>query len=139
MLAEMITNIRSSIEDIKPGEPFEFTTASTVRDRVWQGDLAITIVDKVPAEYVKKQIKQLVPGDTQGARHCLASLDGCEVYVPPDWNNESLDGPVVKCLTRTVVTHPTHGDVIVPDGFIFECTYQRDYDVEQKVIRRALD
>lgn len=139
-------NIAQGLETVKPGQPLRFTEASDVNDRIWQGDLALTITaNKIPAGYVKekKPRTQLVPGKTIGAKHCLDSLEGVEMYVPKgfNWENEgdSLAGPWCRLKAERTVMHPVHGSVTIPKGFCFQADYQREYDEELKRERRARD
>ena len=70
---------------VKPGTPARFTEACTPGDAIWLGDLALVVGNgSVPKGYTRceKPKLQLVPGETQGARHCLDSLEGVEMYLP---------------------------------------------------------
>lgn len=129
------------IENVYPGMNLRFTEACTVNDRIWQGDLALTVATSVPKEYKLAEDfdGQLVKGNNQGARHCLDSTDGVEVYLPPGWNEESLDGPFLVFNREATILHPKHGNVTVPVGFIINCTYQREHDKELQRERRAKD
>lgn len=141
-IVEHAAKIKNGEHDkVQPGQPLQFSEACTVNDRIWQGDLALTISDSVPEGYVKldKLVQKLVPGDNVGARHVLDSLDGVEMYVPKEWNEESLIGPYLILTKDRTVTHPVHGDVTIPAGFSVHCTYQREYDKEQERERRARD
>jgi len=128
-------------ETVKPGQPVRFTEACTDGDRIWQGDLALTIRTSVPKQYklAEKPSVQLVVGNTEGSKHCLDSLDNVEIYLPPIWDEWSLKGPVLVIKKETTVLHPTHGNVTIPGGFIVECTYQREWDREQAREARARD
>lgn len=131
-------------ESVKPGQPFGFTEACQPGDGVWQGDLGIEIVAGVPDGYEqvknpKSADKQLVPGQTQGARHCLDSLVGVKLYRPTEWGPESLQGPCLVITKTRKILHPTHGAVTVPAGFTVLCRYQREWDKEQAKQRRARD
>lgn len=129
-------------ENIKMGEPVRFTEACTLGDRIWQGDLALTIRASVPSTgYVRisEPGVQLVIGNTEGAKHCLDSVEGVEFYAPNDWNEESLRGPILVLSQERTVLHPVHGNVTIPAGFIVECTYQREWDREQARQARARD
>lgn len=128
-------------ETVKPGQPVRFTEACTEGDRIWQGDLALTIIKKIPNDYklADNPSNQLVVGNTEGARHCLDSLDGVALYLPNNWNEESLQGPVLVLNQERTVLHPTHGNVTIPTGFTVHCTYQREWDKEQERERRARD
>jgi len=134
----------SHLEQVKPGLPERFTEASTVGDAIAQGDLMLIIVASIPEGLKLVQStdpvnRQLVPGNTQGARHCLDSLEGVDLYRPEDWNEDSNEGPAFKLTKERTVMHPKHGDVTIPAGFIVECVYQREYDQEQKRERLAKD
>ena len=129
-------------EKVTPGMPLVFTEASTPNDAIWQGDLCLVISELTspPEGWVRHEKNtQLVPGLTEGARHCLDTFDGVEMYVPPKWNDESLVGPFLMVKQECKVLHPVHGTVTIPAGFNVECFYQREYDKEQKRERRARD
>lgn len=131
-------------ETVKPGMPACFTEACTPGDRIWQGDLSLTIVDAVPPDYVEivdptDADRQLVPGNTQGSRHCLRSLDGVRLFRPKNWGGESLQGPALVLEKEATIEHPTHGAVSSPAGFMILCGYQRAWDQEQRAERRAKD
>ncbi len=72
--------------EVKPGQAVSFTDACTAGDAIRQGDLYLVIGDKVPEGYVKSDSVQLVPGNTQGSRHCLDSMQGVE-----RWNHRIGD------------------------------------------------
>jgi hypothetical protein len=121
-----------------------FPDAAAEFDVGVQGDLYLTVVARVPADFVRvtaprEQDKQLVPGNTQGARHCLASLDGVEIWRPENWGEDSLVGPCLMFAREGVIEHPTHGHVTVPAGMTIQCTYQREWDAEQRRERRNAD
>jgi hypothetical protein len=126
---------------VKPGQPERFSTAAVVGDAIRQGDLYIVIADAIPKGYTKaaKPSKQLVPGNTAGAKHCLDSLAGVEIYLPKEWTEETLDGPFVRLSQERTILHPVHGSVTVPAGMAFQCHYQREWDREQQAERRARD
>jgi hypothetical protein len=130
---------------VKPGQPARFTTAATVGDGLAQGDLLLKIVGGVPTEgYTKienlqEKDKQLVPGNTIGSKHCLAHLDGVTMYRPTNWTEESFMGPVLVLEKENTVLHPVHGDITVPAGFTVSCEYQKEWDLIQKLERRARD
>lgn len=130
---------------VQPGQPARFTEACVDGDAIWQGDLGLVIAgSKAPKGYVcvsqpTDLDRQLVPGNTQGAKHCLDSLDGVTLYRPVGWNEESLDGPYLQLAEERTVLHPTHGSVTIPAGFSVQCHYQREWDREQAKERRARD
>lgn len=140
--AKTISNFEH--EKIKPGMEVSFTDACTLGDTIRQGDLYLIVADKIPQEYNKVEKlgeidKQLVPGNTQGAKHCLDSLDGVTLYKPKIWNEESLDGPCLVLEKERKVLHPIHGSVVIPAGFTIQCVYQREYDKELEKERRTRD
>lgn len=129
---------------VRPGQPERFTSAATVNDCIWQGDLAIVISEHVPAGYMQihqlgDKDRQLVPGNTEGARHCLDSLDGVKIWRPQVWNEEVLEGPFMILSQELTITHPVHGAVTIPAGMTVQCHYQREWDRIQQMERRARD
>ena len=141
-IQKFVESIARGDEEVKPGMPLRFTEASTVNDRIWQGDLAITIAeDSVPEGYVKQENVnlQLVPGNNIGSKHCLDSADGVECWLPENFDETSLNGPFLRLSCERTVTHPVHGDVTIPSNFCVNISYQREYDLEQARERRARD
>lgn len=130
-------------EAVKPGMPARISEAAQSGDGIWQGDLLVEVVEKVPAGHklAKNPAVQLVPGNTQGARHCLDSLHGVKVYYPANWPDveETLVGPCLVLTQERTILHPTHGPVTVPAGFTVLLSYQREYDAELKRQRRSQD
>lgn len=143
-IVERTKKIASGQDDVKPGQQVGFTEACVAGDAIRQGDLYLIIRESVPPGYEKvgqpKAIdKQLVPGNTVGAKHCLDALAGVEIFRLKNWNEESLDGPYLRISKERTVLHPTHGAVVIPAGFTVECRYQREFDREQQRERRARD
>lgn len=149
---DVSTRLQKHLETVSPGKPFGFTSAAQPGDGVWQGDLGLEIVAKVPAGY--KHVKsptnahrQLVPEAGAGSHHRLDSLDGVEVYHPPGYDDpgyEGLDGPVLRITKDREVKHEPghahpHGTVSIPAGLIVKCRYQRNWDAEKRRERRARD
>lgn len=133
---------RGEHETVRPGMPFRLNEAASVGDGVWQGDLLLEVVDGPPEGYEKAKAPatQLVPGVTQGAKHCLDSTDGVEMWTPEGWGKEEmLTGPCFRLSEERTVTHPVHGDVTIAAGHTILCGYQREYDAEQKRERRNAD
>lgn len=129
---------------VMPGRPERFTEAAQAGDVIAQGDLYLMIVDAVPAGYKRvsrpKAIdKQLVPGNTVGARHCLDSLSGVVIHRPENWTGDDLRGPCLVLTKEHTILHPTHGDVTIPAGFTVLCGYQPEFDAEERRERRARD
>ncbi len=130
-------------ERVSPGMPLAFTEACSPGDCIWQGDLALIISGShnPPKGYklAKEPSVQLVPGNNVGAKHCLDSLEGVEIFLPKNWNEESMDGPFLRIKQERHIIHPTHGKVTIPAGFNIECGYQREYDKELERERRVRD
>lgn len=142
----LVEKIASGGHDkIVAGETITLSEAATNGDYVAQGDMNIVVVrDKVPKGYKKldKPIQRLVPGDdnTVGSKHCLDSTDGVEMYIPSTWDETSLDGPFLRLTNGATITHPVHGDVVVPSCHTsIQIEYQREWDAEQARERRARD
>lgn len=142
-IEEHCQRIARGDERVYPGMPMRFTEGCVSGDCIWQGDLGLVIVDgkKPPKNYVKpeKPTAQLVPGNNVGAKHCLDTLDGMTMYVPKNWDEDSLQGPFLVLSKEVTVLHPTHGSVTIPAGFNVQCYYQREYDRELEKERRAKD
>ena len=130
---------------VKPGQPERFTEAASVNDAIRQGDLYIAIAgESHPDGYEriekpKAKDKQLVPSNTEGAKHCLDSLAGVQIWRPKSWTDDSLEGPYLKLSKERTILHPTHGSVTIPAGFAIQCYYQREYDAEMQREMRARD
>lgn len=130
-------------DTIKPGMPFRIPDAWMHGDAGAQGDLVIICIDKVPSGYkLAKNLEaadmQLVPGNTEGAKHCLDSLEGVKLY-RKQGDDDSLDGPCVRVAVDRVITHPKHGHWTIPAGRLVKIEYAREFDAEQKRERRARD
>lgn len=136
-----VRRIASGKDKIKPGQPIRFPLAASLDDCIRQGDLYLVLVDNVPPDYLPSSAVQLqlVPGNTVGAKHCLDSSIGVEQWLPPNWNEDSLDGPVMRFTEERTVVHPTHGHVIIPAGMMVQCHYQREWSREEAKERRARD
>ena len=129
-------------ERVRPGQPERMSEAASVGDCVVQGDLYLEVVDGPPEGYVKAESPstQLVPGTTQGAKHCLDSTDGVEMWMPKGWGKEEmLTGPCLRLSEERTVTHPVHGNVTIAAGHTILCSYQREYDAELRRERRNAD
>lgn len=131
-------------DTIRPGMPFTIPDSWQAGESVAQGDLIIEVTARKPIGYVliekpTEQDLQLVPGNTEGAKHCLDSFDGVQFYRHPDWNAESLDGPYFVTTEQRTITHPTHGHVHIPAGRKIRVSYQREWEAEQRRERRNQD
>lgn len=132
---------------VKPGQPHRMSEAMQAGDYGWQGDLKITVLDKVPADYLKLATpsvadRQLVPGNTEGAKHCLDSLKGVAMFRPAGWPQSAESdycGPALVLAHERTILHPTHGSVTIPAGFTVRLDYQREFDAETQRSRRNAD
>ena len=128
-------SIQSSAEKIRNDQTQRFSEAASISD-VWrQGDVYIELLAGVPhgAVHENKPNLQLAPGTTQGSRHILDSLAGVTMYrlATPT----VLDGPILDVATERTITHPEHGNIILPPG-VYGITYQRAFGDD---LRRAAD
>lgn len=138
--------IASGKDAVKPGQPISITEAWSVGDCARQGDLYIDVIESpcaCPSGFVAVNVtdkdRQLVPGNTEGAKHVLANLDGVTMYRPENWNEESLVGPILVFGKPNTIKHPTHGHVHIPAGFAVACNYQVEFDAQQRRKMRARD
>lgn len=143
--------IKKKLNEICPGNPFRLSNAHSVGDGIWQGDLGIEIVKKVPKNYIKiknpsEGDKQLVPEGGAGSHHRLRSLNDVEIYLPPNWKENNLDllGPCVVFKSANAIVHEPghlhpHGTIFIDDKMTVLCRYQRNLDVQTKKERRAAD
>lgn len=133
---------RGEHDQVQPGMPLRISEAAVAGDFVWQGDLKLTILDRVPNGFSKvESFRQLVPGNTVGARHCLDATDDVECHVPSGWGPkyDGLAGPCLVLHAERTIEHPKHGHVTIPSGAIIGCSYQREWDAEQARERRSRD
>lgn len=100
-----------------------------------QGDIYIRRISNIPigAALADNPSAQLAPGETQGSRHCLDSLESVSIYTRMDAT--PLDGPLIEVLREFTVTHPEHGHVTLPPG-CYAVTFQRQHAEE---LRRVAD
>lgn len=130
---EALKQVQSS-EVIINDETQRFPEAACDGDGVRQGDVYIWKRDKLPKNVkATKCVLQLAPGTTKGSRHCLDSAEGVSMFAVD--NADALQGPWIKLDCERTVTHPEHGDWILPAG-VYEISYQRAYADE---LRRVQD
>lgn len=104
---------------------------------VRQGDLYIMRIKDVPADAtpIDNPDRQLVPGTSQGSRHCITAETFANVKLLRLKQPTALQGPVIKAEKTFEVEHPEHGHFILPPG-IYQAVYQRAYAEE---LRRVQD
>lgn len=128
-------SVKASAEAICNSDTQEFPSAASAGDTFRQGDIYIEFMESVPAGAVpsEKPSAQLAPGTSQGSRHVLDSLAGVTQFTLR--SPTALDGPVLDITEERTVTHPEHGNVVLPPG-VYGVTYQRAYADE---LRRVAD
>ena len=108
-----------------------FPEAAVDGDYFRQGDLYIWKRDKMPKDLSESKERQLAPGSTKGARHIAEG----DVAIFTTKGGDALQGPWLKVESKCTVTHPEHGNVVLPNGN-YEITYQRAFAEE---LKRVLD
>ena len=134
---QTIEKIATTARKIAKRETQRFPEAASPGDTARQGDCYLTLLDAVP-DGCKRQAKwdlQLAPGTTQGSRHILDAKDGVTCYTLP--NPSEFDGPVLLLKKERVLTHPEHGDWVLPPG-VYAISYQRTQDALDRQ-RRVVD
>lgn len=88
-----------------------------------QGDMLVRRLAELPpsAEPIEPKA-QLVPGVTQGSRHCLSSLEGVTMFSA---YRGGLLGPIFRVDRDVTITHPEHGHLLLGPG-VYAIEYQRD-------------
>lgn len=136
--AQSFQKIQRSAETIKNSAPHRFPEAASFGDVFRQGDLYIQKIAQVPANAFSNVSPplslQLARGESKGSRHILDSDAGVCLYARID--GDELTGPVIQLELERTITHPEHGDVILPPG-LYAITYQRAFDKEE--LRRVED
>lgn len=102
-----------------------------------QGDIYIYRFDSLkgfPELKESKPVYQLAPGSTRGSRHCLDQESVKEAKFYSLIKPNALQGPVWVNPNPTLLTHPEHGDQILPPGTYY-VTYQRKYSEELKRVQ----
>lgn len=134
--ATAVRDLAEHAEKIKNDGPQRFPEAATPGDFVRQGDLYINLLPKMPADTEKVAVRlQLAEGETQGSRHCLDSDVGVTMYRLKE--PTTYDGPILDLAEERTVTHPEHGDWVLPPG-LYGITYQRTQDRDERE-RRVQD
>ena len=141
--AKEVSEVQASVVEMR--ESVEGSTAADTKtlnaadlklgNVVRQGDIYLTLISDLPEGKASIDM-QLAPGESQGSRHILKG-DVSIVEVKSFKNvNAALIGPAFKCNSAVEVTHPEHGNVILPEGTIWQTTYQQSYADE---VRRVQD
>jgi hypothetical protein len=121
-----------------------------------QGDVMLLTI---PIEWLKGQQpieapegtpqRQVAEGNTQGSRHILTG--NCQIFVKHGlkWDKlnkvlpkpfsiqlDEMIGPAFISAENTVLEHPEHANVELPEGYAFVCIYQQCY---QDAVRKVRD
>jgi hypothetical protein len=136
MKANIVETVQEQAQKIAKRETQRFPCAASPGDAVRQGDVYITLLERVPSGYArhKKWDRQLAPGNTQGSRHVIDSAKGVICYIHPAAGE--FDGPVLSLAQEREITHPEHGNWILPPG-IYGISYQRTQDAMDQQRRVA--
>lgn len=131
--AQVVEKVRTSADSLKNTD-IRTPGSMSPGDFGRQGDLYFTALDRVPkgAKLDEKPSLQLAPGETQGSRHCLDSLEGVKVYRVPSAN--AIQGPVLDLTEARTVEHPEHAHVRLEPG-VYAVTHQRSYAEELRAVR----
>jgi hypothetical protein len=132
---QAFNRIQTQAESIRSDEPQKFPEAASVGEGARQGDIYIVLLANIPsnARRMARPNPQLAPGTTRGSRHILDSLEGVEMFTIP--NADQLTGPVFRSYRERVVTHPEHGDFILPPR-CYSIWFQRQH---ADTLRRVAD
>ncbi len=127
MKSSIVDKVQSQAKKVAKHETQRFPEAAAPGDAVRQGDVYITLLAEVPAGYRRqtKWDKQLAPGATQGSRHVIDSKRGVVCYTNP--RPTEFDGPVLHLKQEREITHPEHGNWVLPPG-VYGISYQRTQD-----------
>lgn len=133
-LSQCRQEMREALESFDAAAP-ERIGSPSLGDVVRQGDLYLIAIESLPTGK-KTNERQLVPGTTQGSRHVVEG--NVEIVNEVRFRDipAVLVGPAFKCNSETTVTHPEHGDKILPADTVWQCVYQQAYADE---IRRVQD
>jgi hypothetical protein len=138
-----LSEVRS--ECICNDQPQSVGTVS-LGDVIRQGDVMLVAIGSLPNGKPTSN-RQLAPGTSQGSRHILEGE--CELFTAaPEAvaaaiaraNGASVPvallGPVFRTGEKCELTHPEHGNFLLPAGECFATVYQRDFAEE---VRRVAD
>lgn len=138
-MLDVINKLNRDAESIRNTDPQSLRTMEP-GDEFRQGDLrVIRLKDDFVSRHradleATKPVSQLAPGQTQGSRHILKSVDGCKFHRLK--NATPLDGPIVEITEGNAITHPEHGDVIDMPAGCYAFPGQRAFADE---LRRVAD
>ena len=127
-----LTELQHACEDMHAAKT-ERIGSPSLGDVVRQGDIYLVCIDKCNGTPTKDM--QLAPGNTQGSRHILQG----NVQVYNECTYQSVDkvlvGPSFQCVGETTVTHPEHGDKVLPEDTCWQVIYQQAFADEVRRVR----
>lgn len=124
---DIVSRIETHARKVAKRATQTFPAAAQPGDSVRQGDLYVTLLAAVPqgCQQQKDWSLQLAHGSTQGSRHILDSAQGMKCFSLPEASE--FDGPVLQLTQTRELTHPEHGNWILPSG-VYGISYQRTQD-----------
>lgn len=147
--------LEKHVSTISPGMPFTISAQHVgAPESIPQGDLYIRTHppgSPLPKGYTRGTLtgednRQLAIENGAGSHHRLQSLNGVEVYLPPNWGKEETDllGPYIRVRKPNAIVHEPghnhpHGTVHITVPCDIEIRYQRNFDAETRREIRARD
>lgn len=145
--SQAIVELRKSVESLNAASTDRVGSPSN-GDVVRQGDLYLVNIENLPKGTKTKNL-QLAPGETQGSRHIVTGsveivnevkMDSLRTASPKVFGKKNIEevllGPAFSCKSDVEVTHPEHGNRILPSGTVWQVVYQQAY---AETVRRAKD
>lgn len=131
---QVIDEVQTTARAVAKRKTQRFPEAASPGDAVRQGDVYIRMLSRVPkgAVAISTCPTQLADGTTQGSRHCLDSTDGVTAFARA--RPTEYDGPILRLDRERTLTHPEHGDWVLPPG-VYAIGYQRTIDSEERIQR----
>lgn len=137
-VTQAMTELRQSVEGFNAAQT-ERIGSPSLGDVVRQGDIYLVCISKLP-DGEKFEGNQLVAGNTQGSRHCAEGNVKIVSIKNFEYNGRTINsvllGPAFECVGDVEVTHPEHGNKILPQGTCWQVVHQQAYADE---IRRVQD
>ena len=129
-----LQDLRDSVESLDAAKT-ETIGSPSIGDVVRQGDLYLVNIESLPAGK-KLEDRQLAEGNTQGSRHVV---QGDVSLVSPEAAHPGIDrvlcGPAFHCNEAAEVTHPEHGNKILPKDTTWRVTFQRAHAEEMRRVQ----
>lgn len=129
LITKTLSDIAEAVERVQNDGLQQFSEAAAPGDAVRQGDVVIQYLGdaaQIPAHIyarVDEPVLQLAPGNTKGSRHCLASAEGVEMWLPVQ-----TDEAVAKHV------YAKHGTKLPRGASI----WQLDYREERSALEEAM-